>query len=99
MLDLRLFKSPSFAAVMGVATTTMFGFVGISLVSVLYLERVQHLGALATGVRMLVMFGTYIVVSAVAARLVRRIGVVIMLTGGLVIMGAGALLLLATGPT
>ncbi|MEV4603319.1 MFS transporter [Amycolatopsis sp. NPDC049253] len=98
MLDLRLFRSPSFAAVMGVATTTMFGFVGISLVSVLYLERVQRLGALATGVRMLVMFGTYIVVSAVAARLVRRIGFVTMLTGGLVLMGAGALLLLMAGP-
>ncbi|WP_326565168.1 MFS transporter [Amycolatopsis rhabdoformis] len=97
MLDLRLFKSPSFAVVMGVATATMFGFVGISLLSVLYLERVQHLGALATGLRMLAMFGTYIVVSAVAARLVRRVGVRAMLTGGLVIMGAGSLILLAAG--
>ncbi|HVV23534.1 MAG TPA: MFS transporter [Pseudonocardiaceae bacterium] len=98
MLDLRLFRSRSFAAVMGVATTTMFGFVGVALLSVLYLERVRELGALATGVRMLAMFGTYIVVSAVAARLVRRVGFAAMLSAGLLIMGVGALLLLATGP-
>jgi EmrB/QacA subfamily drug resistance transporter len=98
MLDVRLFRSASFSAVMGVATATMFGFVGVALLSVLYLERVRELGALATGLRMLVMFGTYIVVSAVAARLVRRIGFIAMLTTGLVVMGAGALILLSTGP-
>ncbi|MFI5615157.1 MFS transporter [Amycolatopsis sp. NPDC051903] len=98
MLDLRLFRSPSFSAVLGVAAATMFGFVGVALLSVLDLERVRELGALATGLRMLVMFGTYILVSAAAARLVRRVGFLAMLTGGLLIMGGGALLLLATGP-
>lgn len=98
MLDLRLFKSSSFAAVMGVTTTAMFGFVGIALLSVLYLENVHRLSALATGTRLLVMFVTYIVVSAVAARIVRRIGFVAMLTAGLALTGAGALALLAVGP-
>ncbi|MFC4591207.1 MFS transporter [Sphaerisporangium corydalis] len=98
MLDLRLFRSLSFTAVMGVAATTMFGFVGISLLTVLYLERVHQVSALGTGVRLLAMFATYVAVSAVASRLVRRVGFTVMLTGGLVLMGAGALALLAVGP-
>ena len=46
----------------------------------------------------MVMFGSYMVVTAVAARLVRRLGFTVMLAGGLVLMGAGALALLAAGP-
>ncbi|MGW5616351.1 MFS transporter [Streptomyces sp. NPDC003877] len=98
MLDLRLFRNPSYTAVMGVAAASMFGFVGISLLAVLYMERVQHLSALATGVRLLAMFATYIVVSALAGRLVQKVGFALMLTAGLVVMGAGALALLAAGP-
>jgi MFS family permease len=98
MLDLRLFRSRSFAAVMTLATTLMFGFVGIALISVLYLEEVRQLDALATGIRLMVMFGSYMAVTAVAARLVRRVGFTLMLSGGLVLMGAGALALLAAGP-
>lgn len=98
MLDLRLFRSRSFAVVMSLATTLMFGFVGISLITVLYLEEVRQLDALATGIRLMVMFGSYMIVTAVAARLVRRLGFTLMLAGGLALMGAGALALLAAGP-
>jgi DHA2 family multidrug resistance protein-like MFS transporter len=98
MLDLRLFRSRSFATVMSLATAIMFGFVGVSLISVLYLEDVRHLDALATGVRLMVMFASYMAVTAIAARLLRRIGFTVMLTGGLLFMGAGALTLLAAGP-
>jgi DHA2 family multidrug resistance protein-like MFS transporter len=98
MLDLRLFRNASYTAVMGVAAASMFGFVGTSLLAVLYMERVQQLSALATGVRLLAMFATYILVSALAGRLVQKIGYTLMLTAGLVVMGAGALALLAVGP-
>ncbi|MFF9087438.1 MFS transporter [Streptomyces sp. NPDC014991] len=98
MLDLRLFRNPSYAAVMGVAAASMFGFVGTSLLAVLYMERVQQLSALATGVRLLAMFATYIVVSALAGRLVQKVGFTLMLTAGLVVLGAGALALLAVEP-
>ncbi|EPD60542.1 MFS transporter [Streptomyces sp. HGB0020] len=98
MLDLRLFRSRSYSTVMGVATATMFGFVGIALLTVLYMQRVQHLSALGTGVRLLAMFATYIVVSALAGPLVRKLGFAFTLTAGLVVMGAGALALLAAGP-
>jgi DHA2 family multidrug resistance protein-like MFS transporter len=98
MLDLRLFRNASYTAVMGVAAASMFGFVGTSLLAVLYMERVQQLSALATGVRLLAMFATYIVVSALAGRLVQKVGFTLMLTAGLVILGGGALALLAIGP-
>ncbi|MEU1024800.1 MFS transporter [Streptomyces sp. NPDC005904] len=98
MLDLRLFRNAPYTAVMGVAAASMFGFVGTSLLAVLYMERVQQLSALATGVRLLAMFATYIVVSALAVRLVRKTGVTVMLTAGLVMLGGGALALLAVGP-
>jgi DHA2 family multidrug resistance protein-like MFS transporter len=98
MLDLRLFRNASYTAVMGVAAASMFGFVGTSLLAVLYMERVQQLSALATGVRLLAMFATYIVVSALAGRLVQKAGSTLMLTAGLVILGGGTLALLAIGP-
>ncbi|MFI6560720.1 MFS transporter [Streptomyces sp. NPDC050534] len=98
MLDLRLFRNRSYSTVMGVATATMFGFVGTALITVLYMQRVQHLSALATGLRLLAMFATYIVVSAFAGPLVKKVGFTLTLTAGLVVMGAGALALLATGP-
>ncbi|MET9122223.1 MFS transporter [Streptomyces sp. NPDC004528] len=97
MLQLRLFKDPSFTTVMGISAVTMFGFVGIALLTVLYLERVAHDNALTTGVKLLPMYLSYVVVSVIAARLVRRAGVVATLVTGLVIMSAGAFALLAAG--
>jgi DHA2 family multidrug resistance protein-like MFS transporter len=98
MLDLRLFRSPSYLTVMGVATATMFGFVGIALLAVLYMERVQQLSAIGTAVRLLAMFATFVIVSAFASRLIRRVGYTVMLATGLAAMGAGSLAILATGP-
>ncbi|MET7806579.1 MFS transporter [Micromonospora chersina] len=99
MLDLRLFKSPSFATVMAVSAATMFGFVGLSLLTVLYLERIAHASALETGVKMLAMFVPYVVVTALAGRLARRVGIAPVLAAGLVLMGVGALALVTVGPS
>ncbi|WP_433311531.1 MFS transporter [Micromonospora chersina] len=99
MLDLRLFKSASFATVMAVSAATMFGFVGLSLLTVLYLERIAHASALETGVKMLAMFVPYVVVTALAGRLARRVGIAPVLATGLVLMGAGALALVTVGPS
>ncbi|WP_433281559.1 MFS transporter [Micromonospora sp. CA-244673] len=98
MLDLRLFKNASFATVMTIGAVTMFGFVGICLLTVLYLERIAHASALETGVKLLPMFVPYIVVSAFAGRLARRVGIAPVLAAGLALMGAAALALLLVGP-
>jgi len=96
MLDLRLFRSPSFSAVMLVSCASMFGFVGLSLLSVLYLERVAAVGAFETGVLLMPMMATYVVFSAFAARVVGRLGFTAPITVGLLLMSAGAFALAGT---
>ncbi|EGD54350.1 MFS transporter [Gordonia neofelifaecis] len=98
MLDVRLFRSASFSSVMGVAAVTMFGFTGGSLMVVLYLQRVQGTDALGAGLRILIMFVPFVVVSPLAARLVRRLGFKVLITAGLVMMAVGVLLFLLAGP-
>ena len=94
MLDLRLFRSSSVAAIQLVAASVMFGFVGLALLAVLYLQRVAHLDAWNTGVHLLPMTLGYVVVSAIAARVVRTLGFTATLTIGLILMGSGALAML-----
>lgn len=65
MLDMGLFRPRSFSAVMFVATVSLFGFTGVSILAVLYYERVQRLSALDTGWRLRTMFGVYVVVAYV----------------------------------
>jgi DHA2 family multidrug resistance protein-like MFS transporter len=77
-----------------IAASVMFGFVGIALLSVLYLERVAGLGALETGVRLMPMMASYVIVSAFAVRVLRAVGFTVTLTTGLALMGAGSLALL-----
>ncbi|MGW6902774.1 MFS transporter [Streptomyces sp. NPDC054919] len=98
MMDVRLFTSGSFSAVMGVATITMFGFTGTALLTVLYLQHSQDVSALGAAVRTLAMFVPFIVMSPVAAQLVHRIGFKFLLALGLVLMSGGIFLLLMTLP-
>jgi DHA2 family multidrug resistance protein-like MFS transporter len=96
MMDVRLFASPSFSTVMAVAGVTMFGFTGTALLTVLYLQHVQGVSALGAGLRVLAMCVPFILISPLAARLVRRVGFTRLLGTGLVVMSVGiALLLLA----
>ena len=94
MMDLRLFRSASFSTVMAIAASSLFGFTGVALLMVLFFEKAQGLSALATGWRLLPMMGVYVVISSIAARLVRRVGFKITLTAGLALTAAGAALLL-----
>ncbi|MGW1806420.1 MFS transporter [Streptomyces sp. NPDC002078] len=89
MLDISLFRSASFSAVMFVAAVSLFGFTGLAILSVLFYERVQHLSALAVGWRLLAFFGVYVVVSYATGRVIRRTGFKLPLTLGFLI-GAAA---------
>jgi EmrB/QacA subfamily drug resistance transporter len=95
MLELRLFRSVSFSATMAVGMAAMFGFGGLPLVMVLYIQRVQNASSLQTGWRLVPMFVVYVAVSAIAGRLAARVGFKILLVTGLVVTAIGALLLLA----
>lgn len=89
MLDMALFRSRSFSAVMFIAAVSLFGFTGVSILAVLYYERVQRLSALNTAWRLLPMFAVYVVVAYATGRIVRRTGFKLPLTAGLV-LGAAA---------
>ncbi|GAA3135330.1 MFS transporter [Streptomyces echinatus] len=89
MLDMTLFRSASFSAVMFVGAVSLFGFTGMAILSVLFYERVQQLSALDVGWRLLAFFGVYVVVAYAAGRVIRRTGFKLPLTLGF-LLGAGA---------
>ena len=99
MIHVRLFGSASFTAVMVVAAVGLFGFTGVTLLVVLYFQRVQGLSQLSTGVRLLPEMVAFIVTSAVTATLVRRVGFTGPLVVGLTLSGAASLAMLTAGPS
>ncbi|WP_446218610.1 MFS transporter [Micromonospora sp. IBHARD004] len=98
MLDVRLFRSASFSAVMVVAAVSLFGFTGVAILLVLFHERAQGLNPLDTGWRMLVPFGVYALAAFGAGRTIRRTGFKAPLTTGLLLGGLASLGLAAQGP-
>ncbi|WP_328423052.1 MFS transporter [Micromonospora sp. NBC_00389] len=98
MLDVRLFRSASFSAVMVVAAVSLFGFTGVAILLVLFHERAQALSPLDTGWRMLVLFGVYAVAAFGAERMIRRTGFKAPLTAGLVLGALASFGLAAQGP-
>ncbi|TQC42058.1 MFS transporter [Rhodococcus sp. WS4] len=98
MLDMRLFSSRSFSAVMVVAVVSLFGFTGVAVLMVLFYDTVQDLSALATGVRAVTMFGVYVVVAFLTGRVIRRTGFKAPLTLGLLLGGIASLGLTTLDP-
>ncbi|UUU34120.1 MFS transporter [Streptomyces sp. CA-210063] len=95
MLDVRLFASRSFSAVMLIAAVSLFGFTGVAVLVVMFYNNVQHLSALDTSWRMLPLFGVYVVSAFLTGRVIRRTGFKAPLTVGL-LLGALAVLGLTT---
>ncbi|MEU6776975.1 MFS transporter [Streptomyces sp. NPDC046759] len=89
MLDMTLFRSASFSAVLFAAAVSLFGFTGVAILSVLFYERVQHLSALDVGWRLLAFFGVYVIAAYATGRLIRRTGFKLPLTLGFLV-GAAA---------
>jgi predicted MFS family arabinose efflux permease len=98
MLDMRLFSSRSFSAVMIVAAVSLFGFTGIAILLVLFYEQAQGLSALAMGWRLLPLFGVYVLVAFAAGRAIRRTGFKAPLTAGLILGGLASLGLVTQDP-
>ncbi|MGW0474241.1 MFS transporter [Streptomyces coeruleorubidus] len=85
MLDVRLFASRSFSAVMVIAAVSLFGFTGVAVLVVMFYNNVQHLNALDTSWRMLPLFGVYVVSAYLTGRVIRRTGFKAPLTVGLLL--------------
>ncbi|MFJ5718474.1 MFS transporter [Streptomyces sp. NPDC093149] len=98
MVDLRLMRDPSYSASLLLAATVLFGFVGLSLLQVLWLQRVRGLTALQVGVQLLAEFGAFIAASVLAGILVRRLGPRALITAGLLLAAVGAALFAQVEP-
>ncbi|MFJ6728455.1 MFS transporter [Streptomyces sp. NPDC091281] len=98
MLDVRLFRSRSFSAVMVVAAVALFGFTGVAILAVMFYDHVQHRDALDTSRRMLPLFAAYVVSAYFAGRLIRRTGFKGPLTVGLLLGALAVLGLTTVGP-
>ncbi|MGW2183823.1 MFS transporter [Streptomyces sp. NPDC001732] len=98
MVDLRLMRDPSYSVSLLLAGTVLFGFVGLSLLQVLWLQRVRGLTALQVGVQLLAEFGAFIAASVLAGILVRRLGPRVLITAGLLFAAVGAVLFAQVGP-
>jgi EmrB/QacA subfamily drug resistance transporter len=95
MLDLTLFRNPTFSG----ANTVMFlvglAMFGIFFYNSLFLQRVLGYGAIKTGATFLPMTLLIIFVAPLAGRIADRVGARWLMAGGMVLM-TGALLLFAT---
>lgn len=98
MLDLRLMRDPSYSASLLLAATVLFGFVGVSLLQVLWLQRVRGLSALEVGVQLLAEFVTFIAASVAAGVLVRKWGPRPLIIAGLLLAASGAALFATVEP-
>jgi predicted MFS family arabinose efflux permease len=93
MLDLALFRKPTFTggllAAFGISAT---GF-SMLLYLTLYLQDILGYSAIETGVRLLTMSGAILVCAAIAGRLSAHVPVRLLIGPGLLIVGVGLLLM------
>jgi len=92
MLDLNLFRNPTFSganAVMGLVGLAMFG---IFFFNSLFLQNILHYGAIKTGATFLPMTVLIILVAPMAGRLSDKIGPRPLMTAGMVLLTTSLLL-------
>jgi EmrB/QacA subfamily drug resistance transporter len=97
MLDVRLFANPRFSAASLSITLAFFSLMGALFFLTQYLQGVQGLSALETGIRFIPIAIGVIVVSPISAALTTRLGARYVTTAGLVVTAAGLGLLSTLG--
>lgn len=93
LFDLRLFRSPTFAASQAVVAATSIGYFGITFLLTFYLQGGLGLSALATGFVMIALAAPQLVTSPLGGRLSDRIGSGVPMLVGIAGVGLGILLL------
>lgn len=93
MLDLSLFRSPTFVAVMAAALLMSGAAFGYMMYVSLWLQSAEGMGPVAAGLTMLPMSLAAFVVAAVTGKLMHGAPARITIGGGLFLIGAGALLM------
>ncbi|MFF9329331.1 MFS transporter [Streptomyces sp. NPDC014776] len=94
MLDVRMMRDGRYAAALCVAAAALFVFVGVVFLEVLFLQRVQGVGPLGTGVRLLPAMLAFVAATAGAQRLAGRVRAGRLLAAGSSLTTVAALVLL-----
>jgi MFS transporter, DHA2 family, multidrug resistance protein len=97
LLDLRLFRSPTFSAALAAYTLATFVVFGIFLFIGQYLQLVEGLTPLAAGVVTLPVFVSFIAGSMLAPIIARRVGPAKLMVAGMLVSAIGFLLLARIG--
>jgi EmrB/QacA subfamily drug resistance transporter len=97
MLDVRLFLNPRFTAASLSVTLAFFSLMGALFFLTQYLQGVQGLSALETGMRFIPIAIGIIVVSPISAVLTTRFGARVVVTLGLAVSAAGLALMSTLG--
>jgi len=92
MVDLRLLRDPSYAGSLLLAAIVLFGFVGMALLEVLWLQNARGLTALDVGTQFLAQSSMFVLASVLAGVLIRRTGPRVLITVGLVAAAGGCAL-------
>jgi EmrB/QacA subfamily drug resistance transporter len=94
MLDLPLFKVPTFSGGNIAGFAMSVGIFSVLLYLVLYLQDVLHYSPLGTGVRLLLLSGAVFVVSGLSGRLSSSVPVRFLIGPGLALVGVGLVLMM-----
>jgi MFS family permease len=89
MLDVRLFRNPSFSGASGAITFVFFALMGSMFFLTQYLQDVLGYSALGAGLRVSPIAIGLIIGGPVSAKLAARFGTKAVVTGGLVLVAAG----------
>ncbi|MEU3252025.1 MFS transporter [Streptomyces sp. NPDC006997] len=98
MLDVRMMRNARYTAALCVAAASLFVFVGVVFVEVLFLQRVRGSGPLDTGVRLLPAMLAFVAATFTAQRLAGRVRPGRLLALGSVVTAVAALVLLFQRP-
>ncbi len=99
MLDLSLFRIPTFIGAQVAAFAVSFAMFALFLYLVLYLQNVLGYSALATGVRLLAVSGVSLVVAPIAGRLTTSVPYRVLIGSGLAVLAVGIALMLRVDAT
>ncbi|MEU6377229.1 MFS transporter [Streptomyces sp. NPDC046909] len=98
MLDLTLFRSPSFTATTLIAMISFLGLIGFFFALSLYFGMVQHLSTLDAAWRLVTVCAVPLLLGPPVGRLVHRVSPRLLIPGGLLVTAASLLSLTDIGP-
>ncbi|MCC6338540.1 MAG: MFS transporter [Acidimicrobiia bacterium] len=89
MLEVSFFKNPRFTAASAGITLVFFALFGATFLFTQYFQFVLEFSALSTGIRLLPMAMTIMVVAPLSAHFVERVGTKAVVSTGLLLVGVG----------